>query len=372
MVTAAPQELERLRSTRRARALRALIAGLGSVLLALVALELALRLADRFAGRDGGAYVPPEEDMIFEPHPFLGYALKPGIRRARPELTTNSLGMRGRDLQHAKPPGTFRILCIGSSSTFGSGVRQEAASYPAQLERILDRARPGGWAVEVGNCGVPGYTTASELIDLELRKLELQPDAIVIYEAANDAGAIQCEGFLADYSHRYQAWRDPLLPSQRWLARNWRTYARLVVSFDRGDRPGTLAAYIMRPGDRERHVPASRMVVEDGVQAFARNLRTMIVVARANGVRPMLATFAYCDPLLKPGNLDLSATVDRMNAAVIELGAREDVFVARVAEALGGRGDLFDDWVHPNAEGSRLQAEVIARALVERGYFGDL
>ncbi|HVS09502.1 MAG TPA: SGNH/GDSL hydrolase family protein [Planctomycetota bacterium] len=360
----APEETGRPPSRPRPRAL---LTALASALLALVALELALRATDRLAGR--ADVLPRDEDVIYEPHPFLGYTLKPGIRRAQPELTTSSLGTRGRELAREKPPGTFRILCIGSSSTFGAGVRQEEATYPAQLERILDRKRPGGWAVEVGNCGVPGYTTAMELIDLELRRLELCPDAIVIYEGANDAGAIQSEGFLADYSHRYQAWREPLSPSQRWLARHWRTYARLAVHFEPGQRPGTLAAHTMRPGEHERHVPASRMVIEEGVQVFARNLRTMIVVARAHGIRPMLATFAYCDPLLQPGNLDLSAAVERMNAAVVELGAREGVSVARVAEALGGREDLFADWVHPNAEGSRLQAEVIARALVEHGYF---
>jgi lysophospholipase L1-like esterase len=369
MAVAAPQEIERRRAAPRARALRVLITALGSALLALAALEVALRVADRMAGNRADSYVPHDEDVVYEPHPFLGYVLKGGIQRAQPELTTNSLGMRGRELAREKPPGTFRILCIGSSSTFGAGVRREEATYPAQLERILDRARPGGWAVEVGNCGVPGYTTASELIDLELRRLELCPDAIVIYEAANDAGAIQCGGFLPDYSHRYQAWRDPLSPFQRFLARNWRTYARLAVALEDGPRLGTLAAHTMWPDERERHLPASAGVLEEGVQVYVRNLRTMITVARANGIRPMLTTFAYCDPLLKPGNLDLSATVDRMNAGVVELGTREGVSVARVAEALGGREDLFADWVHPNAEGSRLQAEVIARALVEHGFF---
>jgi len=154
MAVAAPQEIERRRAAPRARALRVLITALGSALLALAALEVALRVADRMAGNRADSYVPHDEDVVYEPHPFLGYVLKGGIQRAQPELTTNSLGMRGRELAREKPPGTFRILCIGSSSTFGAGVRREEATYPAQLERILDRARPGGWAVEVGNCGV--------------------------------------------------------------------------------------------------------------------------------------------------------------------------------------------------------------------------
>ena len=74
----------------------------------------------------------------------------------------NNLGFRDpREYPLEKPPGTFRILVLGDSVTFGHGSLYET-TYPYLLEQRLKQWRPSvNW--QVWNLGVPGYNTRQEL-----------------------------------------------------------------------------------------------------------------------------------------------------------------------------------------------------------------
>jgi len=67
-----------------------------------------------------------------------------------PEARINNFGTRGRNIV-PESTAAFRILTLGDSYTFGSGVRDEE-TFSAVLERQLGPDR-----VEVINGGVPGY-----------------------------------------------------------------------------------------------------------------------------------------------------------------------------------------------------------------------
>ena len=60
------------------------------------------------------------------------------------------------------------VLCIGDSFTFGLGASDEqhrpypTQSYPAQLQRVLDRRAPDTW--HVVNRGFPGMTSRELLL----------------------------------------------------------------------------------------------------------------------------------------------------------------------------------------------------------------
>jgi hypothetical protein len=68
-------------------------------------------------------------DNVFVSDPVLPYRLAPGIRRTftartgefRQTLTHNREGFRDVDHTLAKPAGTFRILGVGDSFTYGAG-----------------------------------------------------------------------------------------------------------------------------------------------------------------------------------------------------------------------------------------------------------
>ena len=84
--------------------------------------------------------------------------------------------------ERRKPEGTFRIVCLGSSSTEGStwGIEDpQAGSYPAQLGARLQDCTPG--SVEVINGGVSGYSLTQLVIFFEEVLSGLSPDMVILY-----------------------------------------------------------------------------------------------------------------------------------------------------------------------------------------------
>ena len=75
---------------------------------------------------------------IYEPDPKLYWRLKPNqdcyTKIDRKPVHINSQGTRGPEFHRAKPPGTFRILSLGDSRTFGWGLT-EAEDLLGLIER---------------------------------------------------------------------------------------------------------------------------------------------------------------------------------------------------------------------------------------------
>lgn len=94
----------------------------------------------------------------------------------------NSHGLRDREVVYEKPPGTYRILALGDSQTFGYGV-EAAESWPEVIEQTLNRS---GRRAEVINTGVPGTGTAHQLYFLEHQGWKYRPDAVVVGYFFND------------------------------------------------------------------------------------------------------------------------------------------------------------------------------------------
>ena len=99
------------------------------------------------------------------------------------KFSTNSQGFRSyEDFHLEKPPGIFRVISLGDSTTEGFEVRQNY-TYAAVLERYL---RKNGIKAEVFNTGISGFSTAEELIYLENEGIKYNPDAVVLGFFAND------------------------------------------------------------------------------------------------------------------------------------------------------------------------------------------
>jgi hypothetical protein len=67
-----------------------------------------------------------EQSGIFEGDPLLLWRLKPNLNQVVWDytvLSTNAQGFRADYPIQAKLPGTFRIICLGDSVTFGYRVR---------------------------------------------------------------------------------------------------------------------------------------------------------------------------------------------------------------------------------------------------------
>lgn len=104
-----------------------------------------------------------------------------GITAYLPEhdqtVTINSAGMRDREHDLAKAPGTFRVLLLGDS--FVEAVQVDfAASIPSLLESGL--AARTGRPVEVVSAGVGGWGTDDQLRYLTEYGLAFEPDLVVV------------------------------------------------------------------------------------------------------------------------------------------------------------------------------------------------
>ena len=124
---------------------------------------------------------------FFISDPVRGQRLAPGTTGwfAGVPVHINALGFRDpREYTLEKPPGTFRILVLGDSVTFGHGAIDEA-TYPYLLEQRLKAWRPEvDW--QVWNLGVPGYNTGQELAYLLEVGPRYQPDLVVVGFYEND------------------------------------------------------------------------------------------------------------------------------------------------------------------------------------------
>ena len=94
----------------------------------------------------------PQETFVFDQE--IGHRLTPGqvsYTQDKP-VVVNSHGVRGPEYSPEPPAGTFRILAVGDSQTFGNGLVL-ADSWPGILERISNDGRHsvevvnGGWAL---------------------------------------------------------------------------------------------------------------------------------------------------------------------------------------------------------------------------------
>lgn len=97
----------------------------------------------------------------------------------------NAHGLRGPDFSDRKPTGTFRILGVGDSFTFGAGVREED-TFLQRLQQALATA-DGTRRYEVINCGVASYNTSDEALYLEKRWMAFDPDLVLLTFVINDA-----------------------------------------------------------------------------------------------------------------------------------------------------------------------------------------
>lgn len=176
-----------------------LLLAFSATILALVVAEAVLRI---FIGAPARGNITPVPPDIVAPSkiPGVPYVLRPGSRAVHrfpddprgyfdPGATLtyriNSLGFRGGETSRRKPARVFRILGVGDSFTFGSGVRADD-TFLADLERRL-AAVGTSRTFEVLNLGVMGFNTVHEVALLRDVGVGYEPDIVVICFFLNDA-----------------------------------------------------------------------------------------------------------------------------------------------------------------------------------------
>ncbi len=116
----------------------------------------------------------------FEAHPFLAVWPRKNVRVVQFGNTVTLTDMHTRSTGADKSdPRATKIAVLGGSTTFGVGVT-DSDTWPWLLQSRL------GKGYQVTNYGVPGYSTAENVIQMALIVPESRPDVIVAYEGWND------------------------------------------------------------------------------------------------------------------------------------------------------------------------------------------
>ena len=343
---------------------------LGSVLVALALCEGYLRTR--------GSRILPKPDL-YQLDPDTGKRMKPGWTGTEfgTSIRINSHGLRSPETPREKADGTFRILALGDSWTFGFRMDEED-SYPRQLERILNErleARGASGRVEVINSGVIGYSTFQEAAYFRTRGRHYSPDLVIIaFYPVNDAEDKTSRYVRYNRLHEIHPRLLDLyrLPRKLYL-RQFIKGARRAVKLRLAELRLSLAEKLGYEDPRAqaiaerdwtqsyRHGDGGWELAQDGIQDIAET-------ARGIGARGLV--------VLLPDVVDLARYEDLYHPRVAPL-VREQV----------SRTDL--DWLdlldhfrpfrgqeeairperrrHPNADGYRLIAEVVADT-VERRY----
>jgi hypothetical protein len=132
-------------------------------------------------------YHPQYVDSVIRYDSVLGWSLKPDARVVSNDpdrgfhihIQTNSLGLREREVTAHKQPGVRRVLIIGDSVVFGSGLETQD-----RFSDVLGRALAD--SAEVINAGIPGWGNDQELLFYERTLRALAPDVVVLTVTANN------------------------------------------------------------------------------------------------------------------------------------------------------------------------------------------
>jgi GDSL-like lipase/acylhydrolase family protein len=323
---------------------------------------------------------------LYVPHRYLGYVPAPGYRRDRNHH--DALGFRGGSGPVPKPPGEFRIACLGGSTTYGSTVEAPEEAYPAQLEAELRRRTHEN--IRVVNAGASGWASLESLINLETRVLDLDPDLVVVYDNINDVLGRMVwppSAYRGDQSGSllHSAGLDAGVPwpQQLTLVRIFLVATgRIRSHLDLAESLGRIAPtqyyfhFVQQkvagsyPSGLFRKVPAEKILAANPPVYFRRNLESLVAVARAHGVVPVLATFAWSEKVSNDPSLtspEIVAAMREQNEVVRAIGRERQVPVYDFAAEMPDDPSLFVGALHMTVEGSRVQARLFADFLLREG-----
>ena len=311
----------------------------------------------------------------FEEARWVRYRMKPNVDQKvtntvnRRELAkglkvrfqSNPLGFRSHDISRKKPAGTYRIVFLGDSTTFGWGVEQEERFSDVLAERL--NARRDGRRYEVINLGIPGYTSWHGRQAFDHFGLPWSPDMVIMSFGANDGKMIssRAKALLQRGSSleglKFFLWRfrtDKLL--RRW-------FLSMANPFDKMEK---------LPAEKPQRVPFVTL------GEFRGNLKAIVESARERNCRPVFlglcCPMVYLAPMTAMGRRIGVETMDGMHILLrsipeIKSGKRYPHLYQYYRDLYGA--DVLDsrriltvtsDSCHPN----RLGHSVLADALEKR------
>ena len=272
------------------------------------------------------------------------------------KFEVNEVGLRGWWPDGPAPDGELRILCVGDSCTFGTGVRYDE-TYGVVLARTLSESGSQRQAKAV-LLALPGYSTYQDLVLLRQRTAELQPDLVVLYCGAwNDylpAWLRTDAEWGQETKHGVTSHLAELGKRAMWSSRH-QDPAQLVSDYQDGAAP-----------------PLLRVPLED----YRANLTALIETVRAADAQPLVVLPAF--PRKTITRFPTGAKYLEVTRAVVaeaDVPSVDGTAVIAQFEADqplrdgDAASDLsFTDWIHPSGIGHGMIARAISAKLQAIGW----
>jgi len=280
-----------------------------------------------------------------------------------------------QDVAVPKPNNVYRIICLGGSTTEGSGLN----NYPSKLQKMIHEKYPDK-NIEVLNAGKYFYNTEHFIIQYLFNLKEMKPDLILMCEAINDIFVsftmppFSSKPYRDDYGHFYG-----FLGTLRYQ----KSFENFLGEFFFADfrQPKLEAVYFNDFKSKN---------------SFRRNLETIIEIAKCSGTALIVSTQAHCysrnndsdDAVLCFSDsylindkqyADEKSYYDAMelfNGIIRETAEKHSVPFIDQYPAFKGKRTLFTDSVHMTDAGHELKAKlffdkIVALKLIENKYAGS-
>lgn len=280
-------------------------------------------------------------------HPELAFFQHPLLRQFNPRLQSHRFRDTYFDLQRAQ--SGHRVMCVGSSSTFGFGISPgTGGDWPAQLQLLLRSSSPDR-VLEVLNAGVPG-STASRMLQLwrgDLRRFA--PDIVLFCFAYNDCSRLTELDEQAELHNQLQLGSAPgfweELAGRARLRAGRLAWRKLASAMATGDETASQVWTRMHSGTEAPTAP----------ERFER-----VLEAWADAVAEAGAELVFVlEPARQPQRVPWLA---ELHQAMIDVAGRRSLRVVDPQPALDAAGGpaLFMDAVHPLAKANRITAALLA------------
>lgn len=367
---------------------RTFLLAVGSMALAFAVVEVGLRLLAPFPnpyGDPAALKVNPYIRFEYPRHYAAVTEVEEGLSGLSGfnHFTTNNMGFRGGELVRPRPHDEFRVFLVGGSTfeCFYIDDRQE-------IGRVVQNALPplpDGRTAKVYNVGLSGAASDDHIAMISQRLVHLEPDLIVVFAGIND---LTRSIFGFDYLH----YVDPHAGERPWFKRfimNFQIARRLHRLKTRmtpdartlqESRP-LVSNYAGRIELQQTGVPATSPPRTDAA-SYARNLRSIAGIARANGFALIFMTqpttwnstvdararehswMRYRDDVTY-GEAEMDAAMEVLNDTMRAVAAESAVPVCDLAAELPKSLEFLYDDCHFTPAGAARAGNMLVRTITD-------
>lgn len=291
----------------------------------------------------------------------------------------NHFGFRGEEIALKKNAGTRRVVCMGTSETYGL-YEKEGGEWPAQLKALLrDKS-----CLEVVNVASVGLDIYDYKHYFQKHVLFLEPDIVILF--ANPFRYLAGRNNKIAVQRQTRQQRSPsedssIAPLDLRIIRKGRAAVERMIphSFIQAYRAHKAFAEVSRKEQSFQRKPYDRVPCAR-IEAFKKDLEDFISYLKERKIEVILTTYPVlmtrwnleelkdilieerivCPDLTLIGMLD---GLERCNSAVAILAAKYNLKFIDTNALISHTKEYFADNVHYTDKGAQVLAENIANRL---------